>query len=186
MSTFPAELTGTWEIDNVHSTVGFTARHAMVATTRGHFANFTGAATINVANPESSSAWLEIETASVTTGNGQRDEHLRSGDFFQAEDFPKITFRSTGAKVVDDTIVMSGDLTIRDRTAPIEVSWEFQGLSRDPWGATKAGFDGTATVNRKEWGLNWNAALEAGGVLVSDKIKLVLEIAAKKAEAPAA
>jgi polyisoprenoid-binding protein YceI len=186
MSTFPAELNGTWDIDNVHSTVGFTAKHAMVATTRGHFAGFTGGATIDVENPGASSAWLEIETASVTTGNGQRDDHLRSGDFFQAEDYPKITFRSTGAKVEDDTIVMTGDLTVRDRTAPVEITWEFQGLSQDPWGATKAGFDGTATVNRKEWGLTWNAALEAGGVLVSDKIKLVLEIAAKKADAPAA
>jgi polyisoprenoid-binding protein YceI len=186
MSTFPAELTGTWEIDNVHSTVGFTAKHAMVATSRGHFANFAGGATIDAANPESSSAWLEIETASVATGHPQRDEHLRGSDFFQAEDFPKITFRSTGAKLVDDTIVMSGDLTIRDRTAPVEITWEFQGLSQDPWGATKAGFDGTATLNRREWGLNWNAALEAGGVLVSDKVKLVLEIAAKKVDAPAA
>ena len=187
MSTFPAELTGTWDIDSVHSTVGFTAKHAMVATTRGSFADFSGTATIDAANPEASSAWLEIQTGSVSTGNAQRDEHLRSGDFFQVEDFPKITFRSTGAKLAGDAIVMTGDLTIRDRTAPVEVTWEFEGLSKDPWGNTKAGFEGTATVNRKEWGLTWNAALEAGGVLVSDKIKLVLEIAAaKKVDAPTA
>jgi polyisoprenoid-binding protein YceI len=184
MSNFPAELTGTWEIDSAHSTVGFAAKHAMVATTRGHFTTFAGGATIDAANPEASSAWLELDAASITTNNSGRDDHLRSGDFFQAEDHPKITFRSTSAKVDGDALVLSGDLTIKDRTAPVEITWEFQGIAKDPWGNTKAGFDGTASINRKEWGLNWNAALEAGGVLVSDKIKLVLEIeAGKKADA---
>jgi len=180
MSTFPAELSGTWEIDAVHSTIGFTAKHAMVATVRGHFASFTGGATIDAANPENSTAWLDLETASVATGNGQRDDHLRGGDFFQADEHPTITFRSTGIKVEDETVVMSGDLTIRDHSVPVQITWSFEGLSQDPWGNTKSGFEGTATIYRKEWGLTWNAALETGGVLVSDKIKLVLEIAAKK------
>jgi polyisoprenoid-binding protein YceI len=180
MTAFPAELTGTWTIDSAHSTVGFAAKHAMVATSRGHFSDFTGEATIDAANPEASSAWLEIDAASISTNNPQRDDHLRSGDFFHAEDHPKITFRSTSAKLDGDALILTGDLTIKDHTAPVDITWEFQGVAKDPWGATKAGFEGTASINRKDWGLTWNAALEAGGVLVSDKIKLVLEIEAGK------
>jgi polyisoprenoid-binding protein YceI len=181
MSTFPEELTGTWEIDAGHSTVGFAAKHAMVATTRGHFATFSGGATIDAANPESSTAWLEIDATSVLTGNEQRDGHLRSADFWDAETYPKITFRSTSVTVKGDKVVTVGDLTIRGTTQPVEVEWEFNGTAKDPWGGTRAGFDGAATVNRQDWGLKWNAALETGGFLVSDKVKLVLEIEAVKA-----
>jgi polyisoprenoid-binding protein YceI len=186
MSTFPADLTGTWDVDPAHSTVGFAAKHAMVATTRGHFASYTGGATIDVHNAESSTLWIDIDAASVTTGNEQRDTHLRSSDFFKVEDHPRITFRSTHVKVDGDQVITSGDLTVAGVTHPVEVVWEFNGLSKDPFGNTRAGFEGTATVNRKDWGLLWNAALETGGFLVSDKIKLVLEIAAvKKAAVPA-
>jgi polyisoprenoid-binding protein YceI len=183
MSAFPAELTGTWEIDAAHSTVGFAAKHAMIATTRGHFTSFTGGATIDVENPAQSSAWLDIDSASVTTGVEQRDNHLRSPDFWDAENFPKITFRSTGVKLDGDEIVLTGDLTIRGTTQPVDVVWEFNGVAKDPFGTTKAGFDGTATINRADWGLTWNAALETGGFLVSDKIKLVLEIEVNKTTA---
>jgi polyisoprenoid-binding protein YceI len=180
MSTFPAELTGTWEIDPVHSTVGFAAKHAMVATTRGHFTSFKGGATIDAGNPEGSSAWLEVDATSVVTGVEQRDNHLRSADFWDSETYPTITFRSTSAKLDADNLVLTGDLTIKDVTHQVDVVWEFNGIAKDPYGTTKAGFDGSATVNRKDWGLNWNAALETGGFLISDKIKLVLEVEANK------
>jgi polyisoprenoid-binding protein YceI len=180
MSTFPAELTGTWDIDPTHSTIGFAAKHAMVATTRGHFTSFTGGATIDAGNPEGSSAWLEVDSTSVVTGVEQRDSHLRSADFWDSETYPKITFRSTSAKLDGDDLVLTGDLTIKDITHQVDITWEFNGIAKDPFGNTKAGFDGSATVNRKDWNLNWNAALETGGFLISDKIKLVLEIEANK------
>lgn len=180
MSTFPAELNGTWTIDPAHSTVGFAVKHAMVATTRGKFTAFTGGATIDVDNPGASSLWVDIEAESIDTGNVDRDTHLRSNDFFGAENDPKITYRSTSVKLVGDAIHSVGDLTIKGVTHPVEVTWEFNGIAKDPWGNLKTGFDGTSTLNRKDWGLTWNAALETGGVLVADKVKLVLEIEAGK------
>jgi polyisoprenoid-binding protein YceI len=180
MTTYPAELTGTWTIDETHSTVGFAVKHAVVATTRGKFTRYTGGATIDASNPEASSLWIEIDADSVDTGNEQRDGHLRSADFWNAEVNPKITFRSTTVKLDGDDIVTTGDLTVGDKTAPVDIVWEFGGVAKDPWGNTKAGFEGTATVNRKDWGLTWNAALETGGFLFADKVKLVLEIEAAK------
>jgi polyisoprenoid-binding protein YceI len=180
MSTFPAELTGTWEIDSVHSTVGFAVKHAVVATTRGKFTQYSGGATIDAANPEASSVWVEIDAVSVDTGNEQRDGHLRSADFWNADVNPKITYRSTSVKVDGDTVITSGDLTIGGKAATVDVRWEFGGVAKDPFGNTKAGFEGTATVNRKDWGLTWNATLETGGFLIGDKVRLVLEIEAGK------
>jgi polyisoprenoid-binding protein YceI len=180
MSTFPAELTGTWQIDAVHSTVGFAAKHAMVATTRGRFETYTGGATIDVTDVENSSLWVDIDATSVSTGSEQRDGHLRSAEFFNVEAHPQMSFRSTLVKVDGDEIITAGDLTVAGVTHPVEIRWEFGGLSKDPFGNTRAGFEGTATLNRKDWGLVWNAALEAGGFLVSDKVKLVLQIAAVK------
>ncbi len=180
MSAFPAELTGTWKIDANHSTVGFAVKHAMVSTTRGHFASFSGQAVIDAANPEASSATLEIDATSIQTGNDQRDGHLRSADFWDAENNPKITFVSTSAKLDGDELVLTGDLTIKGVSKPVDIKWEFNGLATDPYGTTKAGFDGTATISRGDWGLSWNAALETGGFLIADKIKLVLEIEADK------
>jgi polyisoprenoid-binding protein YceI len=180
MSTFPADLTGTWEIDAIHSTVGFAVKHAVVATTRGKFNTYSGGATIDAANPENSTAWLEIEASSVDTGNQQRDGHLSSADFWNAESNPKITFKSTSAKVDGDTVITTGDLTIGGKTAPVDIVWEFGGIAKDPFGNTKAGFEGSATINRKEWGLTYNAALETGGFLIGEKVKLVLEIEANK------
>ena len=142
MTTFPAELTGTWDIDPVHSTVGFAARHAMVATTRGHFTVFKGGATIDAENPSNSTLWVDIDADSVNTGNEQRDGHLRSGDFFHAEQHPHITFRSTSVKVDGDEIVTSGDLTVAGVTHPVEVTWEFNGVAKDPYGNLRSGFDG--------------------------------------------
>lgn len=180
MSTFPAELTGTWDIDASHSTVGFAVKHAVVATTRGAFKSYTGGATIDASDPAASSAWLEIDAASVDTGSEQRDGHLRSADFWNAEEHPKILFKSTAVKVDGDKVITTGDLTIGGKTAPLDIVWEFGGIAKDPFGNTKAGFEGTATINRKDWGITWNAALETGGFLVADKVKLVLEIEANK------
>jgi polyisoprenoid-binding protein YceI len=180
MSALPTELTGTWEIDALHSTIGFAVKHAMVSTTRGHFAGFTGGATIDAANPESSSAWLDIDATTITTGNAQRDGHLQSPDFWDAENHPKITFKSTSAKLDGDDLVLVGDLVIKGASQPVEITWEFNGVAKDPYGTTKAGFDGTATINRSDWGISYNAALETGGFLISDKVKLVLEVEADK------
>jgi len=178
MSTLPAELTGTWDIDTTHSLVGFTVKHLVVATVRGHFGTFSGSATIDAANPENSSASLEIDVTSITTANETRDGHLQTGDFFEAETHPKITFQSTSAKVDGDDLVLVGDLTIKGISKQVEITWEFGGIAKDPWGNTKAGFEGTATIERKDWGLEYNAPLESGGFLIGDKVKLVLEIEA--------
>lgn len=180
MSAFPAELSGTWTIDAGHSTVGFAVKHAVVATTRGTFTEYTGGATIDADDPAASSIWVEIDAASVNTGNEQRDGHLKSADFWNAEANPKITYRSTAVKVVGDGIVTTGDLTIAGKTNPVDITWEFGGVAKDPWGNVKAGFEGTATINRSDWGITWNAALETGGFLIADKVKLVLEIEAGK------
>jgi len=180
MSAYPAELTGTWQIDPVHSTIGFAAKHAMVATTRGRFETYTGGATIDTEHPENSTLWLDMDAASVSTGNEQRDGHLRSTDFFAAEAHPQITFRSTVVKADGDEIITTGDLTVAGVTHPVDVRWELGGVSKDPYGNVRAGFEGVGTLNRKDWGLVWNAAIETGGFLVSDKIKLVLEVAAIK------
>jgi polyisoprenoid-binding protein YceI len=178
--SFPAELTGTYDIDPLHSTVGFAVKHAMVSTTRGRFTGFTGGATISAESPETSTAWLEIDATSVDTGNAQRDGHLSSPDFWDAGEHPKITFKSTSAKLDGDDLILTGDLTIKGVTKPVDIRWEFGGVAKDPYGTIKAGFEGTATVNRSDWGLTWNAALETGGFLISDKVKLVLEVEADK------
>src|SRR6187402_962548 len=119
MSALPSELTGTWEIDALHSTVGFAVKHAMVSTTRGHFAGFKGGATIDAANPETSTAWLEIDATTVVTGNEQRDGHLRSADFWDTENHPTITYKSTSAKLDGDDLVTTGDLNIRGVVHPV-------------------------------------------------------------------
>lgn len=180
MSTLPADLSGNWTIDASHSTVGFAVKHAMVSTTRGQFTSFTGGASIDADTPENSTIWLDIDATSVTTGNDMRDNHLRSKDFWDAEENPTITYRSSAVKVDGDEVITEGDLTIGGRVHPVQVTWEFGGLATDPFGTAKAGFEGTATVNRKDWGLEWNAPLETGGFLISDKVKLVLEIEADK------
>jgi polyisoprenoid-binding protein YceI len=180
MSEFPPELTGTWEIDPMHSTVGFAVKHAMVSTTRGHFAGFTGGATVDSAHPENSSAWLEIDATTIATGNEQRDGHLRSPDFWDAENHPKITYKSTSAKLDGDNLLTTGDLVVRGTSHPVDITWEFNGIAKDPYGTTKAGFEGEATIKRSDWGISWNAALETGGFMISDKVKLVLEIEANK------
>ncbi len=174
-------LTGDYTIDPSHSRLGFSARHAMVTTVRGSFERFTGTAHLDDANPANSTARLEIETASISTGSADRDAHLRSADFFDVEHYPAITFVSTSARRTgDDTYVLSGDLTIKDVTRPVEIEFDYTGANGDPWGGFRVGFEGKTTVNRKDWGLTWNVAIETGGILVSDKVKLEFDVAAVK------
>jgi polyisoprenoid-binding protein YceI len=172
-------LTGTWTIDTAHSRVGFTARHAMVTKVRGAFHDFSGVAHLNLDNPADSHIDLTIEVGSVNTGNEQRDGHLRTNDFFDAATHPQIRFVSTHVERVDaENYRLTGDLTIKGVTNPVTVDFEHTGVATDPYGNQRAGFEGKATINRKDWGVNFNAALETGGVLVSEKIGLEFDISA--------
>jgi polyisoprenoid-binding protein YceI len=176
MSANP-NLTGTWTLDPAHTRLGFVARHAMVTKVRGSFTEFAGQAVLDADNVGDTKVDLTIEVASVHTGNEQRDGHLRTNDFFDAATYPQIHFVATGAEQVDDdTYRLTGDLTIKGVTNPVSVDFEFTGLATDPYGNQRAGFEGRTVVNRKDWGVNFNAALETGGVLVSDKITLEFDI----------
>ena len=175
----PAELTGTFTIDPTHSRIGFVARHAMVTKVRGSFNEFEGSGYFDAEDPTRSHLALTIQAASIDTRNADRDGHLRSNDFFDMETYPKITFASTAVEQVDDTNYrVTGDLTIKSTTKPVSVDFEYAGTAVDPYGNHRIGFEGTTTVNRKDWGVNWNAALEAGGVLVSEKVTLEFEVSA--------
>jgi polyisoprenoid-binding protein YceI len=172
-------LTGTWTVDAAHSRIGFTARHAMVTKVRGSFTDFTATAQLNAENPAASHVDVTIEVASVNTGNEQRDGHLRTNDFFDAETYPQIRFVSTDVERIDaENYRLTGDLTIKGITKPVTVDFEFTGIATDPFGNERAGFEGKATINRKDWGVSFNAALETGGVLVSEKIGLEFDISA--------
>ena len=175
------ELTGTWTLDPAHTRIGFVARHAMVTKVRGSFNEFEGTAVLDGANPANSHAEVTIKAASIDTRNAQRDEHLRSNDFLAMQENPEITFTSTGARQVDDTTFeLTGDLTIRGVTKPVTIPFTFEGAAKDPFGNLRAGFEGSVAINRKDWGVTWNAALEGGGVLVSDRVTLEFEISAIK------
>ncbi|MFF8287604.1 YceI family protein [Streptomyces sp. NPDC016309] len=176
-----AALTGTYTIDPSHSGIGFTARHAMVTNVRGAFTEYEGTLDLDGSDPAASSASIDVTIASIDTGSADRDGHLRSADFFDAERFPLMTFRSTSAEALGGTDYrITGDLTIKGVTKPITIDLEFNGAAKDPFGNERVGFEGKAELLRSEWGLTWNAALETGGVLVSDKIKLTFEISAIK------
>jgi len=182
-ATAPAltELTGSYTLDPAHTRIGFVARHAMVTKVRGAFNEFEGTATLDGANPANSSAQVTISTASIDTRNAQRDGHLRSNDFLAMDEYPQITFVSTGARQVDaSTFELTGDLTIKGVTNPITIPFSFEGAAKDPFGNLRVGFEGAVTINRKDYGITWNAALETGGVLVSDKVTLEFEISAVK------
>lgn len=178
-----SELTGDYDIDASHSRFGFVARHAMVTKVRGQFNDFEGTLRLDGENPASSEGRLVVQAKSIDTRNEDRDAHLRSNDFFAMDEFPEITFESTGVEATDDEdkFRVTGDLTMRGVTKPVTLDVEFTGAATDPWGNTRVGLEGSATVNRKDWGINWNAALEAGGVLVSEKVTIEFEIAAVKA-----
>jgi polyisoprenoid-binding protein YceI len=167
---------GTWTVDASHSELGFVARHLMVTKVRGQFKEFEG--TVKVGESLSDSQVTAVaQLASVDTGSADRDAHLKSADFFDVENNPTMSFTST--EVTADSL--KGDLTIKGVTKPVVFDLEFGGLATDPWGNQKAGFEATAEINRKDWGLEWNVALEGGGVLVSEKIKINLDIQLLKA-----
>ena len=172
------DYTGTWTIDAAHSRLGFTARHAMVTKVRGQFDAVEGTFNLNGANPADSSASVIIQAASFSSGNSDRDAHVRSGDFLDVENFPTLTFASTAVRAKDDSFIVSGDLTIHGTTRSVDIEVEPLGVTADPFGNTRAGFEGSTTLSRKDFGLTWNVALEAGGVMVSDKIAITLDIAA--------
>ena len=174
-----AALTGDYTIDPAHSTLGFVARHAMVTNGKGSFQDFTGTLHLDGTDPSRSTASLDVVMDSIETGNADRDGHLKSADFFKADEFPAMTFRSTKAEALGgDDYRITGDLTILGTTRPLAIDLEFNGAAKDPFGNERVGFEGKAEILRSEWGLTWNAALETGGVLVSDKIKLNFDISA--------
>ena len=178
-----ATLTGRFQIDAAHSRLGFVARHAMVTKVRGHFGDVTGELHLDQEDPSRSTAEVTARMASINTGNEQRDEHLRGTDFFGVDEYPEMTFRSTKAEQTgDDQYRLTGDLTIKGVTRPVTFDLEFTGATHDPWGNLRVGFEGRAAINRKDWGLSWNVALEAGGLLVSEKINIELDIAAVRPE----
>jgi polyisoprenoid-binding protein YceI len=177
-STTISSLTGTYTIDASHSQIGFTARHLMVTKVRGAFNEFSGGGIIDFENPTNSKVELTIQAASIDTRNADRDGHLKGNDFFDMENFPVITFVSTSAVKKGDAYAVTGDLTIKGVTKPVTVEFDFTGTAVDPWGNTRVGFEGKTTIDRTEWGVNWNTALEAGGVLVSEKINLEFELSA--------
>ena len=175
-----SEYNGTWTIDPSHTRLGFVARHAMVTKVRGAFEDVAGTIVIDSANPSGSTAAVAVQLASINTGAPDRDAHMRSADFFDVEVNTEMTFASTTVKDNGDEFVMLGDLTIKGITRPIELELEPTGVATDPFGNVRAGFEGEAELSRKDFGLTWNVALEAGGVLVSDKIKIQLDVSAIK------
>ena len=181
MTTNLNDLTGTWTLDHTHTRLGFVTRHAMVTKVRGSFNDFTGTVTVPAEDIEDATAEVTINASSIDTRNADRDGHLKSNDFFAMEDHPQITFTSTkiapnGSGGVDVT----GDLTIKGTTKSVTIPFDFEGTATDPFGNQRAGFEGTTTINRSDFGLTWNAALETGGVLVSEKVTLEIEVSAVK------
>ena len=179
--TTVTDLQGTYTIDPAHSRLGFVARHAMVTKVRGAFDEFEGTARTD-AGLQNASIELTAQVASIDTRNADRDAHLRAGDFFEAERYPTITFRSTEVTAGDEqTLRVTGDLQIKGVTKSVTLDFEFGGRAQDPFGAERIGFEGTTTITRSDFGITFNAALETGGVLVSDTITLEIEISAVRA-----
>ncbi|MYT69624.1 MULTISPECIES: YceI family protein [unclassified Streptomyces] len=174
-------VTGDYTVDPAHTTLGFVARHAMVTNVKGSFTDFTGELHLDGSDPAKSTASFDVQMASIDTGSADRDGHLKSADFFKIDEFPTMTFRSTSAESLGgDDYRITGDLTLLGTTKPLTIDLEFNGSAKDPFGNERVGFEGKAEILRSEWGLTWNAALETGGVLVSDKIKLNFDISAIK------
>lgn len=173
----PGYTVGTWTIDPVHSEVAFSVRHMMVSKVRGRFESVEGKI-VTAEDPSQSSASATIDLSSIWTGNDQRDEHLRSDDFFSAATHPKMTYQTTGIRKDGDHYVVDGDLTLKGVTKSIPMKVELNGFGPDAYGGVRAGFTATGKLSRKDFGVNWNAAIEGGGVVVSDNVDLVLEIEA--------
>lgn len=176
-----------WQLDAAHSSVNFTVRHMMFSKVRGQFTQWSGLLEFDPAQPQAAKLEVKVEAASVNTNDAQRDAHLKSADFFDVEKFPQLTYKSGAVEAVDKThFRLQGQLTLHGVTKPVTLNVEYAGHGRDPWGGDRAGFTATASINRKDFGLNWNQALEAGGVLVSDQVEITLEIQAVAVKAKAA
>jgi polyisoprenoid-binding protein YceI len=166
-----------WQIDPAHSEIQFSARHMMISTVRGRFRQFSGTVEADEQNPTTARVEVQIDAASIDTGDDKRDTHLCSPDFLNVEQYPYITFKSTKVEQRDATHgQLAGDLTIRDVTKPVVLDVEYAGMAKSPWGTISAGFSAHTRINRKDWGLNWNVALETGGWLVSDEIRIDVEV----------
>lgn len=170
-------LPGTWTIDPAHSEVGFSVRHMMVSKVRGRFTGVDGTI-VTAADPLSSTATATIDLSTIDTGNEQRDGHLRSSDFFSVEEHPQMTWRSTGIHQQGDRYVIDGELTLRGVTKPVALTVEISGFAPDAYGGTRCGFSATGEIDRNDFGVSWNTAIEAGGVVVGDKVTLQLEVEA--------
>ncbi|MFF3855138.1 YceI family protein [Micromonospora sp. NPDC002575] len=176
-----AQLTGTYTIDPSHTRIGFVARHAMVTKVRGAFNEFEGSVAFDAADPARTDVRVVIQATSIDTRNAQRDAHLRSNDFLAMETYPEITFVSTAFRQTgEDTFDLTGDLTVKGVTNSVTIPFTYEGAASDPFGNLRLGFEGAVTINRKDYGVTWNAALETGGVLVSEKITLEFEVSAIK------
>ena len=182
VSTNPAVMT--WKLDPAHTAVEFAVKHMMFTTVRGRFKGVDGTISIDEQNPDASRVEVEIDAASIDTGVGDRDAHLRSADFLDAEHHPKLTFRSTrveGAhRKEGDRFKVAGVLTIRGTSQDVTLDCTFEGLGKDPWGGQRAGFNARTEIDRREWGLKWNQALETGGILVGNSVKIEIEAQAVK------
>jgi polyisoprenoid-binding protein YceI len=176
-ATIPGYVAGTWTIDPVHSEVGFAVRHMMVSKVRGKFKTFSGEL-VTGENPLESSVTAEIDLASIDTGAEQRDNHIRSADFFEVETYPTMTYRSTGVRAHGDGFVLDGDLTLKGVTKQVPLTLELNGFGPDPFGGTRSGFTATAEINRRDFGVNFSAPMETGGAVVADKVTIHLEIEA--------
>ncbi|HEV3048685.1 MAG TPA: YceI family protein [Longimicrobium sp.] len=182
MSIAESTTTTTWTIDPAHTTVEFSLKHLMISTVRGHFGVVSGTIVLDEENPAASSVTAEIDVTSIDTRQEQRDAHLRSADFFEVEKYPNITFKSTRIEALGGgRYNVYGDLTIRDVTREVVLETTDEGRGGDPWGGQRAGFSATTRIDRREFGLTWNQALETGGVLVGTDIKISLEVQAVKA-----
>ena len=176
----------TWTLDPAHSQIEFAVKHMMVTTVRGQFRQFTTEVDFDEEHPERSSVVAHIDVSSIDTGMAARDAHLRSADFFEAETFPELTFRSTSIKARGDGYKIEGDLTIRGETRPVTLDAEIGGVVANMQGGRRAAFSATTKISRKAWGLTWNGVLESGGVLVGDEVKITIELAAVQVETAAA
>ena len=176
-SSIPGYKAGTWTVDTSHSEVAFSVRHLMISKVKGKFGKFA-ATFVTGENPLDTKVTASAEVSSIDTNDANRDAHLHNNDFFDAEKFPTIDFVSTGARVDGDDFKVSGDLTIKGTTKPVEFDFEFGGFATDPYGNYKAAATATTVINREEFGLTWNAALETGGVVVGDKVTITIELQA--------
>src|SRR3954447_15459748 len=176
-TAIPGYLAGTWTIDPVHSEVGFSVRHMMVSKVRGKFSQFSGTI-VTAENPVDSTVTASIDLSSIDTGNADRDNHIRSADFFEVDTHKTMTFRSTGLRPANGDFVLDGELTLKGVTKPVSLQLELGGFGPDAFGGTRAGFTATGEIKRSDFGVDFNAVLETGGVVVADKVAILLEIEA--------